>query len=400
MWSDRRGVSGASGVDDPIGDAFAVSGFEQGDNTEPTLGRGQGIGARLTVSGLTKYYGATAAVRDVSLDVAAGELLSILGPSGSGKTTTMMAITGFVVGYTGEIRIDDRRIDLLPPNRRGIGVVFQHLDLFPHMTVFDNIAFPLRMRGVPRDELETRVRNALDLVRLPSYGTRLPSQLSGGQQQRVALARAIVFSPPLLLLDEPFGALDRKLREEMQLELKSLHQRLGITIIHITHDQAEAMAISDRIAIMHDGHLAQVGTPRDIYFTPASKFVADFIGESLFIPGKTIRVDGAECEVEGDHGIRVVGRSSKPTQVGMPVTVMTRPEAVRVLASGQTARNQFSGRVTNQSFVGDRTKYFVTLTSGHQIGISVPNLASGTTIPVGTDIAIGWDAEDALLIAD
>jgi spermidine/putrescine ABC transporter ATP-binding subunit len=358
------------------------------------------LGARIGVAGLTKQYDGAAAVRDVSFEVAEGELMSILGPSGSGKTTTMMAIAGFVTGYSGEIRMDGRRIDQLPPNLRGIGVVFQHLELFPHMTVADNIAFPLRMRGISTKEIADQVQAALELVRLPAFDRRLPSQLSGGQQQRVALARAIVFSPPLLLLDEPFGALDRKLREEMQLELKALHQRLGITIIHVTHDQAEAMAISDRVAIMHEGRLEQIGTPREIYFTPRSKFIAGFVGESLFLPGTVTSSTDTECEVEGEGGIRTFGRALKPLQAGTPVTIMLRPEAVRVLSNGSTARNHFVGRVLDQTFIGDRTRYGLELKTGQQIGITVHNRTSNPSIPAGTDIAVGWDAEDALLMTD
>jgi putative spermidine/putrescine transport system ATP-binding protein len=374
----------------------------QGDKlvSHPAETRSRGLGARLSVSNLTKLYNDAAAVRDVSFEVAVGELLSILGPSGSGKTTTMLAITGFVSEYSGEICVEGRRVDQLPPNLRGFGVVFQHLELFPHMTVANNIAFPLRMRGVKTDEVRERVQGALDLVRLPSFGQRLPSQLSGGQQQRVALARAIVFAPRLLLLDEPFGALDRKLREEMQAELKSLHQRLGITIIHITHDQAEALAISDRIAVMHEGRLVQIGTPQEIYFKPQSRFVADFVGESLFLAGTVTRSNGTECEVEVAGGMRTFGRALKPLQAGTPVTIMLRPEAVRILDNGQTSRNSFVGRVTNRTFIGDRTKYYLTLPGGHQIGLTVHNRASSSTIPTGTDITVGWDGDDALLMTD
>lgn len=358
------------------------------------------LGARLSIAGLTKQYGDATAIRDISFDVAAGELFTIVGPSGSGKTTTMMAIAGFVTGLSGEIRIASQRIDHLPPNRRGIGVVFQHLELFPHMSVADNIAFPLRMRGIGADELRARVQEALDLVRLSSFGARLPAQLSGGQQQRVALARAIVFAPPVLLLDEPFGALDRKLREEMQIELKSLHERLGITIIHVTHDQAEAMAISDRIAVMHDGRIEQIGTPRDIYFTPSSRFVADFIGESLFLPGHVVRNDGTACEVEAEGGLHIVARTLKPLSPGSRATVMLRPEAVRLITGDEAATNRCTGRVEEQIFLGDRTKYVLLLPSGHRIDVTVPNRASVADITTGTALAIGWDPRDALVITD
>ncbi len=358
------------------------------------------LGAPLSVSNLTKNYDGTAAVRDVSFELAEGELLSILGPSGSGKSTTMMAIAGFVTGYSGEIRMRGQRMDHLPPHLRGVGVVFQHLELFPHMTVADNIAFPLRMRGMGASTIAKQVPAILDLVRLPGFERRLPAQLSGGQQQRVALARAIVFSPPLLLLDEPFGALDRKLREEMQLELKALHQRLGISIIHVTHDQAEAMAISDRVAIMHDGRLEQVGTPREIYFSPQSKFIAGFVGESIFLPGTVTRGSGTECEVEGAGGIRTFGRALNPLPPGTRVTIMLRPEAVRILGNGVTARNSFIGRVVDQTFIGDRTKYDLALEGGQRIGLTVHNRTSRPDIPPGSDITVGWDAGDALLMTD
>src|SRR5690349_3800510 len=238
------------------------------------------LGAAVRIRDLRKAYAGVHAVNGISIDIEAGEFMTFLGPSGSGKTTTMMAIAGFVENYGGEIRIGDAVIDDLPPHRRNVGIVFQHLALFPHMSVADNIAFPLRMRGHREKEIAARVAGATALVRMDGFEDRLPAQLSGGQQQRVALARALVFDPPLLLLDEPLGALDRKLRESMQAELRALHDRLGITIVHVTHDQSEAMAISDRIAVINHGVVEQCGTPRELYFRPSNRFVADFVGES------------------------------------------------------------------------------------------------------------------------
>jgi ABC-type Fe3+/spermidine/putrescine transport system ATPase subunit len=356
------------------------------------------IGASVKIAHLTKEHAKVAAVRGVSLDVAAGEFLSILGPSGAGKTTLMMAIAGFAGKHQGEISIDGSRIDHLPPNLRGIGVVFQHLELFPHMTVADNIGFPLKMRGIPRHRVRSQVADALDLVRLTGFDNRLATQLSGGQQQRVALARAIVFSPPVLLLDEPFGALDRKLREDMQVELKSLHQQLGVTVIHVTHDQAEAMAISDRIAVMNGGVIEQVGTPREIYFTPTSKFTAGFVGESLFFRGKVARCADRLCTIETEDGFSCKARTLAAPAAGAAVTLMLRPEALQLLGEGENAPNRVDGKVSDITFTGDRTKYKVTLPCGAQFAVTAHNRAGSVALTRGDSAAIGWSTEDALLI--
>jgi ABC-type Fe3+/spermidine/putrescine transport system ATPase subunit len=236
-------------------------------------------GAEVVLAGLTRYYGETAAVREVSLAVGAGEFVTLLGPSGSGKTTTLMIVAGFVEPSAGDVRIGGRSVLGLPPHRRNLGVVFQSYALFPHMPVFDNVAFPLRMRRVDRTETRRRVAAALDMVQLGALAERRIHQLSGGQQQRVALARALVFEPPVLLMDEPLGALDRKLREQMQLEIKRLQRALGLTAIYVTHDQEEALLLSDRVAIMHEGAIHQVGAPAEVYERPATAFVADFVGE-------------------------------------------------------------------------------------------------------------------------
>src|SRR5580698_10457944 len=243
-----------------------------------------GKGAAVVLSGLEKRFDNVGAVRGISLDIRSGEFLTLLGPSGSGKTTMLMMIAGFEVPTAGDIAIDGRSVVTLPPHKRNIGMVFQSYALFPHLTVADNIAFPLKQRGVDRATRARLVEESLELVQLPGYQARYPRQLSGGQQQRVALARAIVFRPRLLLMDEPLGALDKQLRESLQLEMRRLHADLGITFIYVTHDQQEALTMSDRIAVMNHGLIAQIGTPEDLYDRPCDQFVASFIGESNFFP--------------------------------------------------------------------------------------------------------------------
>ncbi|GIL02891.1 MAG: polyamine-transporting ATPase [Alphaproteobacteria bacterium] len=237
----------------------------------------------IRLSGLVKRYDRTQVLHGVDLDVRAGEFMSMLGPSGSGKTTILKIIAGFEAPDSGMVTIGDRDMVGVAPEHRNIGVVFQNYSLFPHMSVAGNIGFPLRMRGMPKARQRTRIEQALELVALPGYGNRMPNQLSGGQQQRVAIARAIVFEPDILLMDEPLGALDRRLREDMQMEIKALHERLGITIVYVTHDQEEALSMSDRIAVFNRGRVEQTGTPREVYRQPATLFVADFLGDSLHV---------------------------------------------------------------------------------------------------------------------
>src|SRR5882757_10190181 len=240
----------------------------------------------LSLDRVSKHYGTVAALNDVSLSVARGEFLTLLGPSGSGKTTMLMAIAGFVAPTSGRILLNGQPIQHLPPDKRNFGMVFQGYALFPHLTVARNIAFPLEVRGTPKSEIDRKVGDALGLVQLGALADRLPRQLSGGQQQRVALARALVFAPHLLLLDEPLSALDRKLRADMQIELKAFHRKVGLTFIYVTHDQEEALSMSDRVAILRDGKLLQLGAPNELYERPATRFVAEFLGRSNFLAGK------------------------------------------------------------------------------------------------------------------
>src|SRR5580658_2745555 len=284
-----------------------------------------GQGAAVFLSGLEKRYDNVGAVRGVSLDIRSGEFLTLLGPSGSGKTTTLMMIAGFEAPSDGDITIDGRSVVTLPPHRRNIGMVFQNYALFPHLTVAENIGFPLKQRGVDRATRARLVDESLELVRLPGYEARYPRQLSGGQQQRVALARAIVFQPRLLLLDEPLGALDKQLRESLQLEMRRLHADLGITFIHVTHDQEEALTMSDRIAVVNEGRIAQLGTPEDLYDRPCDRFVASFIGESNFLPCNLV---GKENEmVVGDCGGTILrALTGSPPSAGTEATFTMRPE--------------------------------------------------------------------------
>ncbi|WFU14597.1 ABC transporter ATP-binding protein [Bradyrhizobium sp. CB3481] len=355
-----------------------------------------GVGKSIQIRRATKSFGAVAAMKDVTLDVAPGEFLTLLGPSGSGKTTTMMAIAGFTDLEFGEIVIDGARVDRLPPNLRNIGVVFQHLALFPHMSVADNVAFPLKMRGMPAHQVRARVQRALDLVELSSLGARLPAQLSGGQQQRVAFARAVVFDPPVLLLDEPLGALDRKLRESMQAELKSLQKRLGVTTLMVTHDQGEALAISDRIAVMNHGQIEQIGSPEDLYEDPATLFVADFVGASNHIVGTVRSVSGDICTIITSGGVECVGqvRQVRDTSV---VTMVVRPERVLLGQEALDAENRHSGVIETVTYVGDTVRYSVRISASDVLLTNVQNARGRPRLSVGDAVTVGWNSEDSIV---
>lgn len=335
--------------------------------------------ADLSVETLTKRFGDVVALDGVSLDIASGELLTILGPSGSGKTTLLKVVAGFERPDAGRVRVDGVDITALPPARRDIGMVFQNYALFPHLTVARNVAFPLEMRNVARSEIDRRVGEALTLVELTGYDLRLPRQLSGGQQQRVALARAIVFSPRLLLLDEPFGALDRKLRETMQLEVRRLQRRLGLTTIFITHDQEEALVLSDRIAVMNKGAIQQVAGTTEIYERPANDFVADFVGESNIFHG-TVSEAGV---VALDGGRRLKVASGLPS--GRKVGVLMRPERF-----GKGA-NEFAGVVKEAVYLGSSYKLRLACDDGFELIVRRPALGGLPT--VGSRVTAGIEPE-------
>jgi putative spermidine/putrescine transport system ATP-binding protein len=313
--------------------------------------------AVVTLEGVSKTFGGHQALDGIDLAVHDGELLSLLGPSGCGKTTTLNVVAGFVAPETGRVLLDGQDVTHRPAWQRGLGVVFQSYALFPHMTVAENVAFGLRERGVPRRDADARVGEVLDLVRLRQTAALRPSQLSGGMQQRVALARALVIRPRVLLLDEPLAALDRKLREEMRAELREIQRAVGITTVFVTHDQHEALGLSDRVAVMSRGRIEQLGTPREVYDRPATRFVADFIGASSVLEGRA--VDGRTLELPGGHRLEV--RLSRPLTAGAPVRVIIRPERIELGGGGA---NTLPARVVSTMFLGDHSELRLDVVGG------------------------------------
>ncbi len=345
------------------------------------------------------------AVDRVSLQIYQGEFFSLLGPSGCGKTTTLRMIAGFEHPSAGEVFIEGRRMGHTPPFRRNVNTVFQNYALFPHMTVFDNVAFGLRMKRIPRDEIARRVREALHLVRLSGMEERYPRQLSGGQQQRVALARALVNRPRVLLLDEPLGALDLKLRKEMQLELKHLQMTVGITFIYVTHDQEEALTMSDRIAVMNAGRVLQVGTPMEIYERPASRFVADFIGESNFLRGTIQAAHPSAATVLLADRFPVEVPADRQLTVGQEVTVAVRPEKVRLVpVEAPEANGLLQGRIEEVIYIGTDTFYVVRVSDDTTIRVRSQNdrnrLDAGLLLPVGTPVSLTWATDAARILTE
>jgi len=316
----------------------------------------------LRLVNLSKRFGKTVAIEGINLEIQDGELMTLLGPSGCGKTTTLRCIAGLLTPDEGEIYLGDERVSDLPPERREVGLVFQNYALWPHMTVYDNLAFGLQLRKVPKAEIKRRVSEALALVRLSGFEERYPRQLSGGQQQRVALARALVIEPRLLLLDEPLSNLDAQLREEMRFEIRELQKKLGITSVYVTHDQAEALVLSDRIAILHEGKLVQVGSPAEIYNRPGNKFVAGFIGLTSFIEGTIVRRDEARGYVvvrtRDELEIRARSDTLNP---GQKVTLAIRPEHIALYPEEPATRpseaNLFTGTVLRGAYLGDVVDY-------------------------------------------
>jgi putative spermidine/putrescine transport system ATP-binding protein len=358
--------------------------------------------AILELRDVRRTYGNVNAVDGVSIKLAAGEFLSFLGPSGSGKTTTLSMIAGLAEPSSGEILLRGRRLNPLPSFRRNIGVVFQNYALFPHMSAEKNIAFPLEMRGVPRAEIERRVAKVLSLVGLASHGSRLPSQLSGGQQQRVALARAIVFEPPLLLMDEPLGALDKKLREQMQLEIKQLHRDLMISIIYVTHDQEEALTMSNRIAVFNNGKIEQVGTPSDLYEHPKTRFVANFIGETNLFSGAVSELSDGWCQIDCS-GLSLRARSSGGIAKGQKVSVAVRPERTLLRGPGEApaaAENRITGTISETVYLGRSRKYVVSA-AGTQVTV-VQQIGSGRErlFSIGDAVEVHWQIQDATAVLE
>jgi putative spermidine/putrescine transport system ATP-binding protein len=344
---------------------------------------------KLLVEGLCKRYGATTALDPTSLAVREGEFLTLLGPSGSGKTTLLQLICGLVDATEGRVVIDGRDQSRMPVHQRDIGLVFQHYALFPHLTVAENIAFPLKMRGRPSAEVAKRVDAALGMVHLGHLAARFPRELSGGQQQRVALARCFVYQPSIILMDEPLGALDKKLREHMQIEIKRLHRESGATIVYVTHDQEEALALSDRICLMNHARIEQLGSPREIYERPRTAFAADFIGISNIFRGTFA---AGASRIETPHGSFAV--PSDATPVGEGGALVVRPEHLRL---GAADGGHVTGIVAEIVYAGSETRVIATLSEGATVTL---RLQQGETVPeLGQQIVAGWPRDKAVLVS-
>ena len=348
----------------------------------------------ITVRNVTKTYGAVHALDDVSLDVESGEFLTLLGPSGSGKTTLLMVLAGFTRPDSGSLKFGDTEMIRTPPHLRNVGMVFQNYALFPHMTVAGNVGYPLRLRQLPKSEIAEKVEQALDTVQLGGYGERRIDQLSGGQRQRVALARSIAFEPRILLMDEPLSALDKKLRDRMQIELRHLHEKLGMTTVYVTHDQREALTMSDRIAVVNHGRIMQVATPETLYDQPENTFVADFIGDSSFID---ISRSGGDLIAAGTPL-----KTTRPIPDSDRLSLMVRPERVQLVTNGATdGMNVFEADVTDLVYQGESFLLYATLNDGTDVAVRGAN-RSGTFADLpksGERVRLGLEAGDTVVIA-
>jgi len=340
------------------------------------------------------YDGENLVVTDLNLDIKRGEFLTMLGPSGSGKTTTLLMLAGFETMTSGTIELAGQSLRNVPPHKRDIGMVFQNYALFPHMTVYENLAFPLRARKLPRSEESGRVDRALDMVQLKGYERRRPGQLSGGQQQRVAVARALVFDPQLVLMDEPLGALDKQLREQMQLELKHIHQHIGVTFVYVTHDQSEALTMSDRIVVFNDGVVQQIASPEDLYERPQNSFVAQFIGENNRLQGQITAMNGETCTVEIEGGGKVEALAINVDGVGARTVLSLRPESVLFDPPADSVPCRFDARVEELIYLGDHMRVRVDVCGHNDFVIKVARSESAPQLEIGQTIPIGWRSHD------
>ncbi|WP_246449380.1 ABC transporter ATP-binding protein [Paracoccus amoyensis] len=351
--------------------------------------------AAVTFENVSKTYdGKVSVVDNLNLRVKEGEFLSMLGPSGSGKTTCLMMLAGFETATSGEIYLGERPISRVAPQRRNIGMVFQNYALFPHMTVAENLAFPLRVRNISKADIAPKVKRALEMVELAHLGDRLPAQLSGGQQQRVAVARALVFDPNLVLMDEPLGALDKQLREQMQYEIKRIHDRLGLTVVYVTHDQSEALTMSDTVAIFNFGKIQQLATPDEIYETPCNSFVAQFIGENNMFSGTICERGDGVCKVRLANGDQVHALTVTDAPVGATTLLSLRPERIRIDPPAADGWTITTGEVIEQIYVGDHLRVLVRVFGGHEFVVKVQNRSAGNGLTPGQKIRLGWRASD------
>nr|WP_279153104.1 ABC transporter ATP-binding protein [Pseudomonas mosselii] len=339
------------------------------------------------------YDGKHLVIKDLNLSIAQGEFLTLLGASGSGKTTTLMMLAGFETPTRGEIRMDGKPIQNVPAHKRGMGMVFQNYALFPHMSVAENLAYPLRMRGLGRSEIEQKVHRAIDMVQLHGMQTRRPTELSGGQQQRVALARAMVFEPEVILMDEPLGALDKNLREHMQYEIKQLHRRLGVTVVYVTHDQGEALTMSDRVAVFHQGDIAQIGDPTALYERPESPYVATFIGENNVLGGHVTYSLGSQVDVTLDAGFIARGMVvAAPRPDAHRAELLIRPENIRLC---NPEVSSYQAILADRVYLGDHLRVHLRLANGETLIVKTPNDESVRAMHDGQRIGFTWRPEDA-----
>ena len=351
----------------------------------------------LKLVNLSKKFEEVTAVDSVSLEINQGEFITLLGPSGSGKTTILMMIAGFQIPTSGEIFKKGELITPIPPHKRNIGIVFQSYALFPHMTVFENIAYPLRMRKYSEADIKTEVEGMLDLVKLQGMGKRFPKQMSGGQQQRVALSRALVFSPDLLLMDEPLGALDKKMREHMQIELKNLQEKLNITVIYVTHDQEEGLVMSDRIAVLNQGKIEQAGPPHELYENPSNSFIADFIGETNFLSGSILREETGHFIASTQNGLTFLAPYSDRLKKGDTVKLSIRPEKI-TFAEKEVNGNVYKGNVEAVIYIGETTKYYINLSGKEMLSVKEQNRPNSRKFKKGDQVLISWDVIDTRLL--
>ena len=341
------------------------------------------------------YDGETLVIKNLNLDTERGEFLTMLGPSGSGKTTCLMMLAGFETATHGEIILEGVPINNVPPHKRNIRMVFQNYALFPHMTVNENLAFPLQVRKLQKSEIEDRVKKALDMVQLGAFGSRRPMQLSGGQQQRVAVARALVFEPKFVLMDEPLGALDKQLREQMQYEIKHIHENLEVTVVYVTHDQGEALTMSNRIAVFDDGEIQQLAAPDILYEAPENAFVAQFIGENNTLFGKVSEVEGEICTVNLDSGETLKALAVNIEGAGSDTMISLRPERVVINPDSDKYPNRLSAKVEELIYLGDHIRSRMNVCGHDDFIVKIPNSAQHAQLEPGQTVQVGWLSEDS-----
>jgi len=337
------------------------------------------------------YDGEILVVKNLNLEIPKGEFLTMLGPSGSGKTTCLMMLAGFETATHGVISLNGKPINNIPPHKRGIGMVFQNYALFPHMTVSENLSFPLEVRGLKKTIREEKVKWALDMVQMNEFGNRRPAQLSGGQQQRIALARSLVFEPDLVLMDEPLGALDKQLREHMQYEIKHLHERLGVTVVYVTHDQSEALTMSDRVAVFNDGVIQQLATPPDLYERPENAFVAQFIGENNKILGEVVEVKDKIISAKTSQGNIIKGQKVNSNYIGGKTTLSIRPERINVGVKGENTSN---AEILELIYIGDHIRCRMMVEGDKDFIVKVPNSSKIMDLKIGQKTKVSWSIND------